>query len=161
MLLDKFTKQLAGWFNWVAIVGLVLMLTTLVVDVLGSKLFHHPVPGSVDILGLMGLIVGAFALGEAEILGNHIRVDFVTIRLSDRAKNIFGVISSLFTLAMIAIIIFTGTKYSLMLQKVGGGSQTLEIPFYPFTYIMTLTFIPLFLLILIETIQFILKVRKK
>lgn len=160
-IFEKFTDKWADVFNWIALVALVLLMCILVIDIIGSKLFHSPIPGSIDILGLIGLFVSGFALAKTQILGNHIKVDFLTTRLPERARNIFNIISSLFTMAIILLIIITCTMYAIMLQNTGGGTQTLEIPFYPFVYILASAFVPLLLLIIIELVHSIKKVSGK
>jgi len=159
--MENFSGKLANWFNTVSLVALVVMLAVLVIDILGGKLFHRPISGSIDILGLLGLFVFGFALARTEILGSHIRVDFLTLRLSSRLQNVFIIVSSSLTLVIMALIIFTCVKYALMLQDVGGGSQTLEIPYFPFVYVLAFAFIPLMLQVFVELLSSIMKVRQK
>lgn len=73
-------KKISGWlnqgFNWVAGAGLVIMLALTVADVIAIKIFSSPIPGAIELVSFLGVVVVAFALGYTQQLKGHIQVEF-------------------------------------------------------------------------------------
>ena len=157
---EQFAKTWSKRFSWVGAVAILAMLGITVTDIICSKLFRRPLLGSVDIIGLLGLIVSAFALAQTEIHKQHVRIDFIIVGLKQRIQGIIGIISSVFALGLIGILIWQSIDYGVSLQESHLGSPTLRIPFFPFSYLIALGCIPLFLILIFELIEFIGKVRK-
>lgn len=158
---DRFTRQWGEWFNWVAIAAIAAMLGVVVVDIVGSKLFRWPVPGSMDIIGLLGLLAAAFAIARAEIFKQHVRVDFLLTGLKERTQGMIGIVSNFLALTLIALVIWRSVDYGMSMQVSKTSSPTLRIPSFPFGYAIALTCIPLFLVLLLELFESIRKARKK
>lgn len=139
--LDVWTDR----FNWVSIAALAVLLCVALIDIIGSKLFNRPVPGSIDIIGLLGGIITAFSVARTQNLGRHIQVDFVALLLPKKIQYIIGTVSSSLCFIFIIIVILTCFEYGISLQESNERSITLSIPFYPFVYAMIVAFIPLLL----------------
>lgn len=158
---DQFTKRWSDRLNWVAVFALASMLGVVVVDIVGSKLFRWPVLGSMDIIGLLGLLATAFALARTEIFKQHVRADFLVTGLKERTQAMIGIVSTLFALMLFALVIWRGFAYGVHMQASKISSPTLRIPFFPFGYAMALGSIPIFLVLLLELFESIRKARKK
>lgn len=158
---EWFVKKWSEVFNWVAVAALGAMLAVTVVDIVGTKLFRRPVTGSVDIIGLLGLIVAAFALAQTEIFRQHVRIDVFTILLKERVRRVVGIVSSLFALLLAALLIWRSVDYGISMEASKLGSPTLKIPFFPFSYLLAVACIPLFLVLLFELFDFLRKAAKK
>jgi TRAP-type C4-dicarboxylate transport system permease small subunit len=158
---DRFTRQWGEWFNWVAITAIAVMLGVAVVDIVGSKLFRWPFPGSMDIIGLLGLLAAAFAIARAEIFKQHVRVDFLLTGLKERTQGMIGIVSNFLALTLIGLVIWRCVDYGIDMQASKASSPTLRIPSFPFSYAIALACIPLFLVLLLELFESIRKAGKK
>jgi TRAP-type C4-dicarboxylate transport system permease small subunit len=150
---ESFIRQWAKWFNWIAMVALVAMFALEIFDIAGGKLFLFPVPGSVDLLGLLLVLTGAFGLAQTEIIRQHIRIDFLVIRLSGRTRVAFDCFGHIMSIILIAMLIWASYLYAIRLFNSGTGSMTLLIPLFPFPFILALTCLPLLLVYVMKLID--------
>ncbi len=157
---ERIINSLSKWLNWVAGIGLVLMLLVIVADIIGAKLFRWPVPGAVDIVGLLGVVVIAFAIAQTQVVHGHIEVEFFVMRIPEKARNaIAGII---YSLGMLLFVLLSWQSYDFgrTLQVSGEVSMTLGIPLYPFVYGIAFSCIVVFLVLLLQYLKDILKVGK-
>ena len=63
--LTQISGAVSRGLRWVAGAGLMAMLLLTVADVIGIKLFKTPVPGAIEMVGFMGVVVVAFWLNQA------------------------------------------------------------------------------------------------
>jgi TRAP-type C4-dicarboxylate transport system permease small subunit len=157
---EQFVKRWSQLFSWVGAGAIFAMLGITVTDIICSKLLNRPILGSVDLIGLLGLIVSAFALAQTEIHKQHVRIDFIVLGFKQKIQAIIGIVSTVFALVIIGMLIWQSIDYGLNLQASTLGSPTLRIPFFPFSYLIALGCIPLFLILFFELIEHIGKVRK-
>jgi len=153
MFLDKFEKfnrLLSSWFEWVGLVGLLVVMFITCIDVIGAKLFLRPVFGALDIVMLSQLVAISFAISFALILGRHVRVEFFVARLPRRVKAVIDSIIFLLGLTLFILIIWRLCVYGYSLQTGGEVSATALIPLYPFAYGIALASIPVCLVFLLE-----------
>ncbi|MDD4230756.1 MAG: TRAP transporter small permease [Dehalococcoidales bacterium] len=152
-------KKISGWlnqgFNWVAGAGLVIMLALTVADVIAIKIFSSPIPGAIELVSFLGVVVVAFALGYTQQLKGHIQVEFFVTRLPEKIRDIFGVLVSLIGITLFALLAWRSFEYARVLQLAGEVSMTQRIPFYPFVYAIGVCCIPVCLQLLIELINYL------
>ena len=156
MLLDKiekFNRSLSGWFEWIGLAGLLVVMFITCIDVIGAKLFLRPVFGAIDIVMLSQLVAISFACAFALILGRHVRVEFFVARLPRRAQVVIDSIISLLGLTLFILIIWRLCVYGYSLQTGGEVSATARIPLYPFAYGIALASIPVCLVFLVEFLK--------
>ena len=150
---EKFTTKFSNWLNWVAGAALVAMLALTVVDIVGAKFFNWPVPGAVEITGFLSVVLISFAIAYTQVLHGHVRVEFFTMRASQRAQGIIGVIIWLLSFALFALLAWQSYKFGRVLQISGEVSPTEEIPFYPFVYGIAFACIPVCLALVVEFLK--------
>jgi TRAP-type C4-dicarboxylate transport system permease small subunit len=147
---ERFTRRLSQWFNWIALAGLTVMLGLVTVDIVGAKVFRLPVPGAMDFTSLLGLVVIAFAVAQTQIMGRHITVNFLTLRLPKRIRIIMRSISTLLCILFFAVIIWRAFMHARDMQVLGDASLTVKIPLSPFGYGLAIAFVPMLLILLIH-----------
>jgi TRAP-type C4-dicarboxylate transport system permease small subunit len=148
--LERFTRRLSQWFNWIAVAGLTVMLVLVTVDIVGAKLFKQPVPGAMDLTALLGLVVIAFAVAQTQLMGRHITVNFLTVRLPKPVRLVVQSISTLLCILFFAAVIWRAFMYARDMQILGDASMTINIPLAPFAYGLALAFIPMLLILVIR-----------
>jgi len=158
--LERFAKSFSKGLNWVAGAGLVGMLGLVVADVIGIKLFKHPVPGAIEIIAFLGVVVTAFAIAYTQVLHRHIQVEFVVMRLPKRVQAIIATFVLLLGLILFVLLAWRSYEFGRVLQVTGEVSMTQGIPFYPFVHAIAFCCIPVCLVLLAEFIRSLMKVVK-
>lgn len=159
--LEKFAYSSSNWFNWVAGGGLVGMLGLAIGDIIGIKLFKHPIPGGIEVVAFLGVVVTAFAIAYTQVVHGHIRVEFLVMRLPKRAQGSITALVSLFGLALFALLAWRSYDFGRVLQATGEVSMTQGIPFYPFVYALAFCCIPTCLVLLAEFLRSVMKAVQK
>jgi len=159
--LKKFSHTLSKWFSWVAGVALVGMLALTIADIIGVKFFNAPVPGAIEIVGFLGIVVTAFSIALTQTLRGHIQVEFFVIKLPERLQAAISVIVSILAIGLFVVLSWQSFRYGYVLQSTGEVSMTQRIPFYPFVYAIAVSCIPVCLLFLVEIVQSVKKVVNK
>ena len=165
--LERFINPFSNWLNWVAGIGLVGMLTLTVGDIIGIKLaqagvpFFRPIPGGIEVVAFLGVVVTGFAIAYTQILRGHIRVEFVTMRLPQRVQGAIAAFVTLLGLVLFVLLAWQSVEYGLSLQATGTVSMTQRIPFYPFVHAIAFCCIPICLLLVVEFVRSVTKAVKK
>ncbi|MFA7217887.1 MAG: TRAP transporter small permease subunit, partial [Dehalococcoidales bacterium] len=86
--LDKSTKLVSNWIAWVGAAGVVIMLALTIVDIIGIKIFSTPVPGGIEIVAFLGVVITAFGMAYTQAEHGNIQVEFFVTRLPKRIRAI-------------------------------------------------------------------------
>jgi TRAP-type C4-dicarboxylate transport system permease small subunit len=132
-----------------------------VVDVIGIKLFNRPIPGGIEVVAFLGVVVTAFAIAYTQFLRGHIQVEFVVMRLPQRAQSVIAAFVALLGLVLFILLAWQSVEYGLSLAAKGTVSMTQRIPFYPFVHAVAFCCIPVCLLLLVEFIRSVMKAVKR
>lgn len=165
--LERLANSSSNWLNWVAGVGLVGMLALTVADIIGIKLAQagvpcfRPIPGGIEVVAFLGVVVTAFAIAYTQFLRGHIRVEFVVMRLPPRVQAIIAAFVWFLSLALFILLGWQSVEYGLSLQAVGTVSMTQRIPFYPFVHAIAFCCIPICLMLVVQFIRSVTKAVKK
>lgn len=151
--LERFTRGFSHSLEWVGVIGILLMFLVNFVDVVGSKLFMWPLPGSVEIISFSQILAIAPAIAFTLILGRHIRVEFIIDRFPGRIRAAITSISSFLSMILFVLILWQSYLYGVSLQKAGEIGSTSHLPFYPFAYVIAFCSIPVCLVFLIEVLK--------
>ena len=158
---EKFNRRLSGWFEWIGMAGLLLMMSITIIDVAGQKLFLLPILGAIDIVMLSQIVAIAFAVSMALIIGRHVRVEFFVARLPRHTQAVTDSIVLLLGLGLFILIIWRLCVLGYTFQTTGEYSATAHIPLYPFAYGIALASIPVCLVFLREFLSSLTRVVKR
>ncbi len=159
--LEKFAHSSSHWVNWVAGVGLVAMLGLIVADIIGIKFFRHPIPGAIEMVAFLGVVVTAFAIAFTQVRRGHIQVEFFVMRLPQRAQAGVTALVSLLGIALFGLLAWQSYDFGRTLQVTGTVSMTQRIPFYPFVYAIAFCCLPICLLLVVDFLKSVTKAVKK
>jgi TRAP-type C4-dicarboxylate transport system permease small subunit len=159
--LRKVSRGLNQSFNWVAGAGLVIMMVLTVADAIAIKAFSTPIPGTIELISFLSVVVVAFALGYTQQVKGHIQVDFFVTRFPPIIRNLLGMLVSLIGVILFALLAWGSFEYGHVLRQSGEVSMTQRIPFYPFVYALAFCCIPICLQLLIEAIDYANRMIKK
>jgi TRAP-type C4-dicarboxylate transport system permease small subunit len=172
--LERFAHSASHWVNWVAGVGVVAMLGLTVADIIGIKgaqvfaqtgikffEFFQPVPGGIEMVAFLGVVVTGFAIAFTQVRRGHIQVEFFVMRMPEHVKASVIALVSLLGLALFGLLAWQSYEFGHALQVAGEVSMTQRIPFYPFVYALAFCCIPMCLLLVTDFLKSIMKVVKK
>ena len=150
---ERFNRRLSRWFEWIGLVGLLVMMVVTCIDVVGAKVFRCPLMGSIDIVQLGQTVAIAFAASMALILGRHVQVEFFVRLLPRRLGAVINSCILLLGLVLFMVILWQMSVFGYSLQTSGDTSATIYIPYYPFAYGIALACIPVCLVFLWEFLK--------
>ncbi len=135
------------------IVAMMMILT--VADVVGRRVFNHPLSGTIELSEFMMIIVVFFSVVHCELVWGHITIDIVVSRLRPRTQNIIASLMYALFLVTFCFLTWQLFQYAMGDWQTGLTSLVLQIPISPFMFVETLGCTLLSLLVLIHLLQFI------
>ena len=150
---EKFNRRLSGWFEWIGLAALLVMMLITCIDVIGAKVFKSPILGALDIVQLCQIVAIGFAVSMALIVGRHIQVEFFFDLLPRRVQAVISPIILLIVFVFFIVIIWQIGVLGYSFQTSGEYTATAYIPLYPFAYGVALAFIPVCLVLLVEFLK--------
>ena len=151
--IERFNRRLSGWFEWIGLVGLLVMMVVTCVDVVGAKVFRQPLPGSIDIVQLAQTVAIAFACSMALILGRHIKVEFFARLLPRRLGAVVNSVILFLGLGFFMLVLWRMSVFGYLKQTSGDYSSTIHIPYYPFVFGIALATIPVCVVYVLEFLK--------
>lgn len=148
-ILRKISSFLNRVFIFVAAIALILMMLLGFGNVLFRTILK-PIEGTYELIGFLGAVTTALALGYAQIRKDHISVDIITSHYSKRWQKITNGISYLATAIFFALAAWQTEKWGTIVWRSGERSETLRIIYYPFVYVVALGFAFLAFILLID-----------
>lgn len=120
--------------------AVLLMMSIATVNVVLRYPFKLPWSGAYEVVGFLGAIVIAFALGYTQKRKDHIVVDILTEKFPKRVNRILDGINYLITTIFFAIVSWQIFVFATKILRSGEVSETLKIMFYPFIFSVSLGF---------------------
>jgi TRAP-type C4-dicarboxylate transport system permease small subunit len=151
--IERYNRRLSDWFEWLAFLGLLVMMVVTCVDVVGAKVFRWRLMGALDIAMLAQTVAIAFGASMALILGRHIQVEFFVKLLPRRLGAVVNSCILLLGLGLFMVIVWRLVALGYLLQTSGDYSATIHIPYYPFAYGIALACIPICVVFLLEFLK--------
>ena len=127
-------------FYIIAGVVLACMITLTLFDVV-LRNFGHPVTGTMEFIQYGGCIVFAFSIPYGTILGAQVIVDLITDKLSPEKKRIVNVITRCVGIIIFLFIAYNFTAFGLDAKRTGERTAYFKIPYYPFAFALSLSFL--------------------
>jgi TRAP-type C4-dicarboxylate transport system permease small subunit len=158
--LDKITFKISAWLERIAIIGALGMILGTMIDVIGAKVFHWPLPGSTEVVYLFQIISIAGALAISKIDGRHVRIELID-RLHQPGKGIVHSLVALLGLVLFIILVWQSYTYALALHANHEVTATIKLPMYPFALWLALCCIPMVLLLIIELFNSLMEAIKR
>ena len=137
------------------IIPLMLLTTG---DIIGRKFFSKTIPGTFEISEY--ILATFILLGAAytQQVKGHVGVDFLTSRLSPRARIVCEMITTLLSMFIIGIVVWQGWAEGIIERAV---SDQLRIPQYPFRLLVAVGGFLLWLELLIDLFNSIGKLKRR
>lgn len=115
-------------------VNIILVLAMMVIVVYGV-IFRYalkaPVGWVSEISELMMVALAFMVMAYIQYKRQHIRVDFLILRQSERTRLIAGIITTLCAFAIFVLVTKAGWDYAAKAQRLGFKSEELGYPLFP------------------------------
>jgi len=114
------------------------------------RYFGYPIKGTFDVVGLLGAAVIALPIAYTQILRGHIAIEFISSRYPRRVGRVVDSVNCLLNIVIYSLLVWQCSLYGNKLHNLGRVSETLQIPIYPFAYILAFGCAMMCLVLLVE-----------
>jgi TRAP-type C4-dicarboxylate transport system permease small subunit len=124
------------------IAGVVLscMILLTLFDVI-LRNFGHPITGSMEFIQYGGAIVFGFSIPYGTLLGAQVIVDIITEKFSPRKKRMIKILTRCIGILLFLFVAYNFFVYGIDVQKTGERTASFKIPYYPFAFALSLSFL--------------------
>jgi TRAP-type C4-dicarboxylate transport system permease small subunit len=125
-----------------SIAGAVLasMILLTLVDVI-LRNFGHPITGSMEIIQYAGSIVFSFSIPYATWIGAQVAVDLITQKLNPKNRKMINTVTRTMGILLFLFIAYNFFKYGLDVRRTGELTAGFKIPYHPFCFAISLSFL--------------------
>jgi TRAP-type C4-dicarboxylate transport system permease small subunit len=113
--------------------ALTAMMCLTVADVLG-RAGGHPILGTYEIVGLLGVVVIAFGVPFTTWTRSHVYMEFILHRLSQKGKNIMNMSTRILCIVLFTVVAVNLFQIAADFREAGEVSGTLKLPIFPVAY---------------------------
>ncbi len=141
--MKRFTAAIAAIDRSLYILaGIVLacMIVLTFFDVILRNL-GHPITGSMEFIQYGGSIVFGFSIPYGTMLGAQVIVDIITEKLSPRNKRVVEIITRCVGIVMFLFVAYNFFTYGIDVRHTGERTASFKIPYYPFSFALSLSFL--------------------
>ncbi|MBC2712694.1 MAG: TRAP transporter small permease [Desulfosarcina sp.] len=131
--IERLVGQLASFFNGIASAAVVGMMALTCLDVL-LRFLRHPIPGTYEIVGMLGAVFVSFSLARTSVDQGHIAVDFLVQRFPKRMQHAVEALNTGICALLFTVVCHQCVLYARDLKASGEVSMTLQMPIHPFVF---------------------------
>ncbi len=133
----KVTKRITQSANFFAGVILALMMFLTCSDVV-LRYLGKPITGTFELMSYAGAIVAGFAIAQTSLDGAHVNVDMLTEVVHGKALMALHICTKLISLGVFVIFTYALFLKGNDLYNTHEVSLTLQVPYYPVAYGLSL-----------------------
>ncbi len=124
------------------VAGLVLacMITLTFFDVILRNL-GHPITGSMEVIQYGGSIVFGFSIPYGTLLGAQVIVDILTDKLAPGKKRAIAMVTRCVGILLFLFVAYNFFVYGIEVHRSGERTASFKIPYYPFSFALSLSFL--------------------
>ena len=153
-------NRFSSWCNWISCIAVLLMMCIVCANVI-LHFFDAPILGTFEYVTLISTVIISFGLAHTGVIKGHVAVDLVMRRFPERFQEIVSAVTNIIALIIFGVITRALAKYAYDNYKMNVATETMNIPLYPFIYVIAFGFLVYLLVILVEIINSISKVINK
>jgi TRAP-type C4-dicarboxylate transport system permease small subunit len=135
--IGRLNGRVTTWLARIAALALAALAVMTFGDVIARYFFNAPFTFTVELTEIaMGVLI-YFGVGLTTHDNEHIRVDFVTLRLSAWWRALLVLVTNVVALAFLALLVWRLWLRAAALLKAGDVSPVMLIPRWPTAFIMS------------------------
>ncbi len=156
-----FIFHLLGWIivklSWVlsrfSSLALFTAMVLIVGDIVTREFLGIRIPGRVEMVGLLGVIILGLSQAYCQLKKGHIAVGVLVNRFSLKMQALVDVFITIFTVVITSMFVWQLGMFALRLKDRGRATGHLEILEWPFVFILATGFIVLLLVLLRDLVK--------
>ncbi len=98
------------------------------------RIFRHPIPGTYEMVGLLGAIAISFSLAYTSVEKGHIAVEFLFQKFPKKVRFFISAINDFLCLFLFGLLTWQTILLASDLMQSGEVSMTLQMPIYPYVF---------------------------
>jgi TRAP-type C4-dicarboxylate transport system permease small subunit len=157
---QKSSLWLAHRLGIIAAAAIFIMMGLTCLDVFLRYFFRKPIPGTYEIVSFLGTVAVSFAMAHTLAERGHVAVSLVVQLFPKRAQGVVESLISIFGFILFGLIAWQSVLYAMDCQRAGEVSLTLQLPFYPFIYGVAFGAGVVCLVLLVDLIDAVAKMRQ-
>ena len=134
--IEKAAHPVSRLFNYSGAGFLFLLMFLVTVHVIGRYIVAFPIPGSVELIEFLMVLVVFLGLAECAITRGNVSVDLFVDLMPKKARAVIDAFTSLLSIAIVSLIAWQSAVQAKILFQSGHVSGVLHIPHYPFAIVM-------------------------
>lgn len=135
----KVVNHINRFLVWISGAALILMMLLGFCNVL-FRTCWQPIKGAFEIIGFLGALATAMALGFTQMHKNHVGVDIITSSYSKKIKGLINVLSYSISAPFFVVVAWRVAAWGTTIMQSGEKSETLQIIYYPVIYVVAAGF---------------------
>ncbi|MDQ0269685.1 TRAP transporter small permease [Cytobacillus purgationiresistens] len=136
--LEKVIQTLTTITKYIALTTMTLMMLFIAIAVF-SRLFFSPIIGDIEIVQLGMVVMIMCGLAYTQQVNGHITIEIIADKLPVKAQTVLDIVGALLTFLVTLTFAFIYLGVALDHQNhMRLSTNLLDIPFYPFDYIIVL-----------------------
>jgi len=153
---ERIIRSLSWGIANIAQVALALIMFLVVGDVL-LRLVWRPVPGTFEMVTILGAMTISMAVAHCAVMKGHVAIDVLVERFSPRIQGVIDSITSLISLIVIGAVSGQMLIFATRMWQRGYATADLAIPHHPFIYGVAVGLGVLCLVLLLELCKSLLR----
>jgi TRAP-type C4-dicarboxylate transport system permease small subunit len=150
---EKSVTGLSSLFNMVASAALLVIMLLTCLDISMRYFFSSPIPGTYDLVSLLGAVLASFAMPYTMLQKGHVAVEILIQSLSKGKQLLIETLTHLLGISLFLVLVWQAIIHAEDMKEAGEVTPTLLVPFYPILYCMAVCFFGLCLAILANLIH--------
>ncbi len=151
-MLEGIVEKLARWTSQLGQIALVAVMLLIVTNVV-VRIPWKPLPGTVEIVELLGAILLGLGIAYCQQMKSHIFVSVLVDRFSPRTQALIDTLTGILALLVNSLLARQIFLYGSRMMTRGYSTGHLEIPLYPFIYLVSFGFFILSLVLLKDLLK--------
>lgn len=135
-MLVRLTGGLVTAAAYVAGAVLVTLMILTAGDVAGRVFLNEPITGVFDLTHFAVLTMVFLGLGYCGFRGDHVAIELLYDRLGRRVQRVLDGLTNLIGAILFGLIAWRAVAEAGVVREIGEASQLLNIPFYPFYWLL-------------------------
>ena len=131
-IFDRIVNRLSAMLNIVGMSIIMVMMFLTTIDVVGRKVFNHPIKGGLELSEFMLAAVIWLGLAYTTVMRGHISMTLLVSRFSPRTQAFFDIPACLAGLLYFVLIGWQGFEMVLTAHQLGDVTDVLRLPVFLF-----------------------------
>jgi TRAP-type transport system small permease protein len=158
---SKFSHLVSRLFNYGGAGFLFILMLLVMVHVIGRYIFAFPLPGSVELIEFLMVLVVFLGLADCAYHRGHVAVDLFVDLLPKQVQAVINTLTYLLSIGIVSLLTWQTAVQVKLLWQSGHVSGVLHIPHYPFAIVMVLGWAAFDLVLVVQFFENIGRILRK